>query len=221
MHLSFLANPSHSVLSPIYKNGALFSLSVTFNNQFNGRAVEGAPAPSHSLGCVRHWWFHHPLFSPWQCCGAKDALLHTERSACKIPLHFAFSSEVMETASLKCIHLMASVETGSSAKGNTNFKKPSKHFASGLHGRKGAWHWLSLHIWLNGKHWCFFKHSSLLLFELNFSQMLTNSLSLAVPCPATSASFHWVVWMICPCFHGWFLLQSGGVWGFNIQQNIS
>lgn len=42
----------------------------------------------------------------------------------------------METASLKYIHFMASVETGSSAKGNTDFKKPSKQFGSGLHGKE-------------------------------------------------------------------------------------
>lgn len=42
----------------------------------------------------------------------------------------------METASLKYMHFMASVEMGSSAKGNTNFKKPSKQLDSGLHGKE-------------------------------------------------------------------------------------
>lgn len=42
----------------------------------------------------------------------------------------------METASLKYMHFMRSVEMGSSAKGNTNFKKPSKQVGSGLHGKE-------------------------------------------------------------------------------------
>lgn len=123
-----------------------------------GQWKGGAPPPSHSLGCVRVVdGFSTPSSSldsavvqRMLCCIQKT--LPVSKPVKSLLPRFAFSSQVMETASLKCIHLMASVETGSSAKGNTNFKKPSKHFASGLHGRKGAWHWLSLHIWLNGKH---------------------------------------------------------------------
>lgn len=135
--------PLSFLLSPIPKNGALISLGTIFNSQLMVGQWNWAASPlSHGLGCVRVVdGFTTPSSSldsaaVWRmvCCIRKT--LPASKPVKPLLAHFAFWSEVMETASQKYIHFMASVETGSSAKGNMNFQKPSKQFGSGLRGKE-------------------------------------------------------------------------------------